>query len=266
MAALTHTEPRPFRRAEASSRAAHWFAGIAAALLALGTAILVIAGYFGRDPYRWYPAAVHGQAQSGMRPPLVAVYWSGDMGMALGNGRPIVRRLNALGVPVLVVTSPTLFATARDRGFVDSAVAASIRKALTVSGAQKVAVIGGSFGADIVGTGLGRLPPDLRAKVSSAVLLVPETEVYFHADPFRLAYSGPVSADPEHTVPLLRGLPLTCIYGTEETHSLCPQPFLRTARRVAIPDGHMMIWRHADSVQAVADAVLSPPAPFGGSR
>ena len=60
-----------------------------------------------------------------------------------------------------------------------------------------------------LGAGLGRLPADLRKRIASVVLTGPGTHVYFHANPTGIWYRGPVAAEPAHTIPLLRGLPVT---------------------------------------------------------
>jgi hypothetical protein len=229
-------------------------AGILTSALVILGAVLLAGGYFESRPY----ALAHGNAHSR----LAAVYWSGDMGMRLGVGRGVVDALTAHGIPVLTVSSPMLFGEARDRAFVDGAVASSIRTALERTGAEQVAVIGNSFGADILGAGLGRLPADLRKRIASVVLTGPGTYVYFHANPTGIWYRGPVAAEPAHTIPLLRGLPVTCIYGTEEDDSLCETPIMASSSRVPIADGHLMLWSTDQLHAAVVDAVFHPPLPM----
>lgn len=230
-------------------------AGAIAALTLVG--VLLVGGYFEDGAYALVPPP--GRAAA---PPLAAVYWSGDMGMRVGIGEGLVDDLAAAGVPVLTVSSPALFGSGRTRDFVDAAVERSVRTALERTHARSIAVIGNSFGADIVGTGVGNLPPELRRRIASVVLMVPSAEVYFHANPTGIFYRGPVAASPAHTVPLLRGLPVTCIYGTGEDDSLCAEPAMASARRVGIDDGHMMLWSHAPLGRALIDAVLHPPRPL----
>lgn len=129
-------------------------------------------------------------------------------------------------------------------------------------GVKRIAVIGDSFGADVLGAGLGQLPPDLRKRITSVVLLVPATSVYFAENPLGIFYRGPVDSDPNRTLPLLHGLPVTCIYGTDEADSLCRERVMRGARRVSINDGHMMLTRTGNAVRAVVDGVTNPPAVF----
>lgn len=233
------------------------FSGVFAVFVLAGITVLTIGGYFESHPYslQWPDRRVPHYS-------LVAVYWSGDMGMRMGSGSGIVESLRARGIPVLSVSSPMLFGRQRDRAFVDREVAASLRAALARSGATKVAVVGSSFGADILGSGLGHLSPDLRRRIASVVLVVPSTDVYFHANPSGIFYWGPNAADPAHTIPLLRGLPVTCIFGTEEDGSLCRDLVMGRARRIPIEDGHFMLFSRELLAAAVDSAVLHPPDPM----
>jgi len=216
--------------------------------------VMLVGGYFEREAY----ALVRAGRTPGP-PPLAALYWSGDMGMRVGIGETLVDELAAAGLPVLTVSSPALFAGERDRAYVDAAVERSVRAALEQTHARRLVVIGNSFGADIVGTGLGRLPQDLRRRIASVVLMVPSRDVYFHANPTGIFYRGPVGASPQHTVPLLHGLPVTCIYGAREEGSLCRAPVMAAARQVAIDDGHLMLWSRAALGQALLGAIAHPP-------
>lgn len=226
-------------------------------------AVLLLGGYFKSEAFALVPAAgraAQAAHNPGAPPTLGALYWSGDMGMRVGIGETLVDDLTASGLPVLTVSSPVLFGSERDRAFVDAAVERSVRAALAATHARRLVVIGNSFGADIVGTGLGRLPPALRNRIASVVLMVPGRDVYFHANPTGIFYRGPVGAEPRHTVPLLHGLPVTCIYGARETESLCGSPLMDAARRVPIDDGHMMLWSRDALGHALLDAIAHPPS------
>lgn len=228
--------------------------GWLALIPALCMVTMVIGGYFDRDAMRWLDPTAQ------RRHDLVAIYFSGDMGLDVGTGAGAIAGLRAHGVPVLAVNSSLLFRQRRDRGFVDSLVADSIRTALARSGATRVALLGGSFGADILDTGVGMLPPPLRARIASVVLVVPGTQVYYHANPLGLFYTGDPDSDPRHTIRLLRGLPVTCIFGTGEADSLCRMPELAPARRIAIPDGHLMLSHYDELARLTVHAAMAPPA------
>jgi type IV secretory pathway VirJ component len=225
------------------------------ALASIG--VLSIGGYFESEPF-----TLHWPEHREARYRLAVVYWSGDMGMRMGFGQGIVESLRAHGIPVLSVSSPMLFGRQRDRAFVDHVVAKSLETALVRSGAEHIAIVGSSFGADIIGSGLGRVAPEIRKRIVSVVLVVPGSDVYFHANPMGIFYRGPAAADPEHTIPLLRGLPVTCIFGSDEDGSLCREAEMGGARRVAIDDGHLMLFSRELLHAAVDAAVLHPPEPM----
>lgn len=221
--------------------------------------VMAVGGYFDRSAMAWREP---NNGQSSRRSDLAIVYWSGDMGTRVGLASRLLPALAARGFPVLSVTSTALFATPRDRAFVDNQVVRSVRLALAHEGIRRVAVVGDSFGADILGAGLGQLPADLRKQVAAVLLLVPANRVYFAANPTGIFYHGRVASEPDHTLPLLHGLPVTCVYGTDEADSLCREPVMRGARRIAIHDGHMMLSRSDDAIRAVLQGVTNPPAVF----
>lgn len=231
--------------------------GLAASLALAGVAVMAVGGYFDSRAF-----ALHWPERHAPHYPLAVVYWTGDMGLRVGTGSAIVDGLKSQGIPVLSVSSPVLFGRARDRAYVDAEVARSLEAALKRSGADRIAVVASSFGADVVGSGLGHVARDLRQRIASVVLVVPGTDVYFRANPSGLFYSGPTAADPAHTIPLLRGLPVTCIYGTEEDDSLCRHTVMDSARRVGIDDGHLMLFSRPALAAAVDAAVLHPPRPM----
>jgi len=224
-------------------------AGMALALVA----IFAIGGYFGRHAYAYEPAS------GGRSDGLVAVYWSGDMGMTIGLGRTIIDRLRADGIPVLTISSPVLFAQQRDLGFAGRTMAHALRLALAQPGARRIAVVGSSFGSDMVVASLGQMPPALRARIASVALVGPGKDIYFHANPSGLFYRGPSAVDPAAAVPLMQGLPLTCIYGSSDDEAVCPQPAMVGARQVRIEAGHMMLASHDLVADKVLEALRRPP-------
>jgi type IV secretory pathway VirJ component len=231
---------------------------VAAALVALAVpGTLALGDYFGTDAEALVPSPT-----APPRPPLAAVLWTGDMGLNIGVGSGIVDGLIRSGVPVLTVSSPVRFRFARDEAFARRAVAASLRDALNRTGASRVALVGYSFGADILGATVGSLDPTLRARISSVVLAAPGADVYFQANPFGIAYLGRPDSDPARTIPLLRGLPVSCIHGLAEEDSLCARPVMRRARLTGIPGGHLLIGHRDELDAAVVAAVLQPPGPM----
>jgi len=228
--------------------------GWIAALPVVAFATMAVGGYFDRNAVRYEEHL--GPRRDG----LVAVYFSGDMGLSVGAGEGAVNALRTRGVPVLTVNSSALFGRGQDRLYVDALVADTIRQALVRGHASKVVLIGTSFGADLLDTGIGAVPADLRGKIASVVLVVPGTEVWFHANPSGLFYQGAPDSDPRRTVRLLRGLAVTCIFGTRETDSLCRSPELSGSNRIALDDGHLMLGHYHELAETAANAALFPPA------
>jgi type IV secretory pathway VirJ component len=107
------------------------------------------------------------------------------------------------------------------------------------TGADRVVLLGQSFGADIVRVGLADLPGNLREKVIAAVLVVPGSTAYFRADPSGLSYRGTPDANAIEAS-RIRWLPLICIQGVAETDTLCPALTMSNVRRVALPGGHFL--------------------------
>lgn len=235
-------------------RLAQWLAVVPA----LACVTMVVGGYFDREAERYeHPTGAH--RHDPLPPPLVAIYFSGDMGLDVGTGEGAINAMRAAGVPVLAVNSSALFWRARDRAYVEQLLVQTMRRALARSGASRIALVGGSFGADILDTAIGALPADLRRRIASVVLVVPGTEVYFHANPIGVFYLGQPDSDPRRTVLALRGLPVTCIYGLAESDTLCRAPELAGSSRMAIDDGHLMFGHYRELAAITARAALFPP-------
>ncbi|NKJ42796.1 virulence factor [Novosphingobium sp. SG720] len=221
---------------------------LAAALPAVAGGTMAAGGYFDRQ------AVLYRGPLGPPRHDLVVVYFSGDMGLALGAGGGTIAALRDRGLPVVTVNSPALFGVGRDRAFVDALVADTMRQALARSHAAHIALIGAAFGAGVLDTGLGAVPADLRARIASVVLVAPARTVYFQANPGGLFHPGAPDSDPRRTVRLLHGLPVTCIFENDSTDSLCRTTQLDGARRVPLGNHRL--------AQISADAALYPPLPM----
>lgn len=230
--------------------------GLIAGVLVVLVGVFAVGGYFGRQAY------VLEEATGGRPDGLAAVYWSGDMGTEVGMGRNVIDKLRADGIPVLIVSSPVLFQRARDAAFADRVMVQALRLAIAKTGTQRVAVVASSFGADMVVASLGHVPPDLRARVSAVALIGVGKDTYFQANPTGMFYRGPSAVDPAVAVPLLKGLPLTCIYGAADDETLCTEPEMAAARKVRIEDGHMMLHSHDRAARESLTAVRQPPPPM----
>lgn len=202
-------------------------------VIATAVTIYAIAGFFDRDPARFF-AANHNNGT------YAALYLSGDMGLRFGMGTHATRALSTHGIPVFGLNSSTAFATHRTRAQLDAILAKATRAALAKTGAKKLILIGQSFGADILQTGLASFPPALRAKVAAVVLVVPGRNVYFRADPTSLYYHGRPDSQGSATGLKINWVPLICIYGAQETDSLCPDLTQSNAVVIRLPGGHFL--------------------------
>ena len=240
----------------ARSRAARRLAivaGVAAAILLGIAALFASAGFFDAD-------AVHLVRPNGRRQPIGAVYFTGDMGVRFGMSADTIPALAAHGLPVYAVNSPTLFATRRTRADVDAIVATAVRDGLARTQSDRVVLIGQSYGADILQTGLAALPADLRAKVVAVILVVPGETVFFRADPAGLVYHGTPDSIGVATAQALDWAPFTCIYGRTERDSLCPALRLPNAHVIAMPGGHFLDRDSAGLIAHVFAAIPLSPA------
>ena len=213
---------------------------VAAALALLLAAFggwLAYIGYFGGPVYfdvapsRPTPVAARG---------LAVVLVSGDMGFRIGMGPEIARRFAADGVPVVGVSSLAYFRQQRSPAEVQALIADAARRALAFGHADRLVLIGQSFGADMMHVGLTGLPAELRAKVKMVALVVPTDTVFFRASPAELFTWAKPDAMALPTGRQLTWVPALCVQGRKETNSLCPMLRQPNMRKVALPGGHFL--------------------------
>jgi type IV secretory pathway VirJ component len=232
-------------------------AAIAAVVLVAGiSALAAAAGFFDRDPVHLYGM------DSGRHAKIATAYFSGDMGLRFGMGTYVAPALAARGVPVYGISSPAVFNRQRSQAEVEDLVAQTVRDALTRSGADRVILMGQSFGSDILVAGLSALPAALREKVAAVVLVVPGRKGYFRADPSGFRYHGAPDADLSASIKQATWAPLICIYGQRETDSLCPTLMGTPAKIIELPGGHFLKNDH----NRLIAAILTGLGPILGSR
>ncbi|MCE7796434.1 virulence factor [Sphingobium sufflavum] len=206
-------------------------------------------GYFGGPVLTFVPATGR---PAPSKAHLAAVILSGDMGLKVGMAPRIAERLAADGIPVIGVNSLTYFRNGRTPAEVEALLSDLTRRALSFGHADQVVLIGQSFGGDVLHVGLAGLPHGLRAKVRMAAFVVPTDTVLLTASPseiFTWAIPGTAAMT---TARQLDWTPVTCIYGVEETATLCPLWRQPNVHVVGLPGGHPL---HGD-VDAI-HAVLS---------
>lgn len=213
-------------------------------------------GYFGGDLY--VPVKAQGTPAPAHRG-LAAVIISGDMGFKVGMGRRIADRLAADGIPVLGVNSLVYFRARRSPAEVRSLLKDAVRRGLAFGHADRLLLIGQSYGADMVHVGLVGLPPLLRAKLAMVALVVPTDTVMYQASPAEMLDLVPADAAAVDTGRRLDWVPLLCVHGREEENSLCPLLHQPNVRVIVMPGGHPLrrdadgLYRHLiESLDSVA--------------
>ncbi|MGP7794737.1 AcvB/VirJ family lysyl-phosphatidylglycerol hydrolase [Sphingomonas sp. CLY1604] len=229
-----------------SRRRLAWIGGIAAGVLLAIAGVAALAGFFATDPVEMVAPTA---------PPrdLGVLYLSGDMGLRFGPNPHTPRALAAAGLPVVAVSTPGLFGTQRTLAEVERIIADRVADALVRTHRQRLVLVGQSYGADVLQTGLAGLPAALRAHVAGVVLIVPGRTVFFRADPSGIAYRGTPDSLAARTLARLTWTPLTCIYGRQETDSACPALHQPHAQVIAMPGGHFL----DDDYDALAAAVMA---------
>ncbi len=166
-----------------------------------------------------------------------AVMLSGDGGWA-GLDKDVAAALTADGIPVVGLDSLRYFWTPRT----PQGIAADLDRVVayyTVAWKRpKVLLIGYSQGADVLPFAVNRLNAASRAHVAlTAVLgLSPHALFEFHLS----NWLGDDTSGPA-TLPEMNrisGMPVVCIYGTDESDSLCPSLDPQRFTRVAMKGGH----------------------------
>jgi type IV secretory pathway VirJ component len=166
-----------------------------------------------------------------------AIIMSGDGGWA-GLDQEVAAALTAKGIPVVGLDSLRYYWTARTPDGVAADTDRMIRYYLGHFGKQRVLLIGYSQGADVLPFAVNRLPQATRARVAlTAVMGMSEHALFeFHL-------SGWVSDDNSGPATLpeinrITGMPVLCIYGADESDSLCPKLDPKKFDVVKLKGGH----------------------------
>ena len=240
-------------------------------------ALLYGIGYFGGPVFFDIPARA---APPPREADVAAIVFSGNMGFHIGQAVRVSKGLAAAGLPVVGVNSLTYFRKPRSPTEATALVEAAIDRALAWSHRRQVALVGISFGADILHVGLAGLPPPYRAKVRNVVLVVPGAVVQLQASPLEIMPIHAPDMDGRITAGQLGWVPVTCVWGIEEKDSLCPLLTLPNMAHRPLAGGHMLkraVALETEEVLRATDAAApvngvatpsgsgaSPPAPPAG--
>ena len=170
---------------------------------------------------------------------VLAVILSGDGGWA-SIDREVGGALAKHGVAVVGFDSLQYFWTRRTPDDSGQALTRIVSHYLSAWDKQRVALVGYSRGADVLPFMASRLPAELRARVALIALLGPARSVEFE---FHLSDwlggadgAGALATGPE--VAKLRGTRLLCVYGKDESESLCRDLDPALAARDERPGDH----------------------------
>lgn len=219
---------------------------ILAAATALAIGVLLVMGWIG---YLGGPVFTDIPAQ-GPKQPFAAVILSSDTGFRFGMAPDMAQRLAARGVAVVGVNTLTFMRRTRTPDEVAGLVADAATRAMALGRADKVVLIGQSFGADMLHVGLARRPANSRAKIAKIIVIVGENTVEFRASPSEIFDYWTPTYDARPTAAALTWAPVLCVRGVEEPASLCPLMTQSNVRQAALPGGHTL-HHDADALYAL---------------
>jgi type IV secretory pathway VirJ component len=177
-------------------------------------------------------------AQPGTAPSYAfAIMLSGDGGWA-GLDKEVAAALSANGIPVVGLDSLRYFWTARTPEGLAADLSRIIDYYVTQLGKQRVLLVGYSQGADVLPFAVNRLTPAARSHVALMAIMGMSEHALFE---FHMSNwisddnSGPPTL-PE--VARIGGMTVLCIYGEDETDSLCPRLDPHKVAIVKLKGGH----------------------------
>jgi type IV secretory pathway VirJ component len=187
---------------------------------------------------------------------VFAIIMSGDGGWA-GLDQDVAAALSAKGIPVVGLDSLRYYWTARTPDGLAADTDRLIRYYAAHFGRERVLLIGYSQGADVLPFAVNRLPAATRARVAlAAVMGMSEHALFeFHLTSWVAdSDSGPATL-PE--VNRITGTPVLCIYGEDESDSLCPKLDPSKFKIVKLKGGHHFDGDYANLARQIL-AAASP--------
>jgi type IV secretory pathway VirJ component len=183
------------------------------------------------------PGTPPSSAAQAARSDVFAIIMSGDGGWA-GLDQDVAAALSARGIPVVGLDSLRYYWTARTPDGLAADTDRMIRYYLAHFGKQRVLLIGYSQGADVLPFAVNRLPGQTRARVAlAAVMGMSDRAVFeFHLTNWVSDDKSGLATLPE--INRITGVPVLCIYGAEESDSLCPQLDAKKFNIVKLKGGH----------------------------
>jgi type IV secretory pathway VirJ component len=213
--------------------APHWLPQLSASvrkIAAQGTPVLVAPQELKGLPIIEVPA------KSG-NTDVLAVLISGDGGWA-GIDKKIAATLSSKGIGLVGVDSLRYFWSARTPQSTAADLDRILRYYLVKWRKRQVLLIGYSQGADVLPFVVNRLPPQTRSRIRLAALLGPghKAQFEFHLANWLNADAHGLPIRPE--IERVATTRLLCIYGSDETDSLCPTLSKSNMHIVKLSGGH----------------------------
>lgn len=195
----------------------------------------------------------------------MAVIYSGDGGWR-DLDKQIAGVLAREGTPVVGVDSLRYFWREKTPEIVASDLARILRHYRARWGAQRVLLIGYSFGAGILPFAVHRLPSDLRDSIAQISLLGLAPRA-----PFQVSVGGWLGTSKRGlpVLPELKQLDLRrvqCVYGEEEEDTLCTAPELVEAERIRTSGGHHFDGDYQALARQLLDGAARRTASPGNAR
>lgn len=179
---------------------------------------------------------------------------TGDGGWA-GLDRGVANQLATRGIPTIGLDSLSYFWQERSPDETARAVSATLNHYLAAWHKQHVILVGYSFGGDVMPFVINRLPTDLKARVRLMTMIVPSQDAEFE---FHVAdWAGVSLGQTFPTLPEMKkvgAVRMLCIYGVEETSSLCPLLKPLNAKILGLPGGHHVGGDYARLAQEIVTA------------
>jgi type IV secretory pathway VirJ component len=196
------------------------------------------------------PAAAPGGT---IRSDVFAIIMSGDGGWA-GLDQDVAGALSAQGIPVVGLDSLRYYWTARTPDGLAKDTDRLIRYYLAHFNKQRVLLIGYSQGADVLPFAVNRLSPDTRSRVAlAAVMGMSEHALFeFHLTNWVSDDNSGAATLPE--INRIAGVPVLCIYGADESDSLCPKLDAQKFTVVKLKGGHHFDGDYAGLAQKILAA------------
>jgi type IV secretory pathway VirJ component len=182
-----------------------------------------------------------------------AIIMSGDGGWA-GLDQDIAAALAADGIPVAGLDSLRYYWSARTPEGLATDTDRMIRYYLAHLNKKRVLLIGYSQGADVLPFAVNRLPPATRQRVAlTAVLGMSEHALFeFHLSSWISDSNAGLPTLPE--VNRIAGMPVLCIYGADESDSLCPKLDPKKISVIKLKGGHHFDGDYAGLAQVIITA------------